>query len=178
MLLFTLFFCGFVFSKTLKFDDVSIIGNPSYRALPRPYDGFIFKRINTPYTGYIDDNIPVLNVTNFDINTNYTFYNNAVVSQPNIIFTTGENLCIYRPCRCNFRVTKLYMTSIFINNMSVVIKGYKNNKVLNTKVVNLMLSTQTEIILGWKNINNITIGCSNPEYATCAHIGYDNIEFL
>ena len=157
--------------------DPILIGSSSYMALPRPYQGFVFKRINTPYTGYINDQVPILNVSDFMINNpTYTFYQNSVISQPNVIFTTGEDLSFGKSDNKFFYLTKLYMTSIFINNMEVTIAGYRNGRIIEARTVNLIISTPLEVFLNLKNIDNVIIGCTNPEPNTCAHIAYDNIQ--
>ncbi len=157
--------------------DPILIGSSSYIALPRPYQGYIFKRINTPYTGYIDDHIPVLNVSDFMINNpTYAFYQNSVISQPNVIFTTGEEVSFVQSNNKFIYLTKLYMTSIFINNMEVTITGYRNGRIVEARTINLIVSTPSEVILNFKSIDNIIIGCTNPEPSTCAHIAYDNIQ--
>ena len=157
--------------------DSILIGSSSYIALPRPYQGYIFKRINTPYTGYIDDHVPVLNVSDFMINNpTYTFYQNSVISQPNVIFTTGEDLSFFKSYNKFFYLTKLYMTSIFINNMEVTITGYRNGRIIEARTINLIVSTPSEVILNLKNVDTVVIGCTNPEPSTCAHIAYDNIQ--
>lgn len=162
--------------ETLNFDDVIVNTSITYIALPRPYHNFVFRRINTNYTGYIDDGIPVNNITNLlSYHPDYTFYQNAYESPPNIIFTTGENLSIEKSDNSAFNIIKLYMKSIFIDNMAIILQSYKNGIVFFNKTVTVSAVSPTEIFLNWRNIDQLIIGCLNPQFETCAHVSYDDI---
>lgn len=165
-------------AELITFDDINVVGFPYYAVLPRPYKNFIFKKENSPYTGYIDDNIPVLNVTDYLFYyPSNTFYQGSDVSHPNVIFTTSENLIIEKSNGRFFDVTSLYMKSIFINNMAVSLTGYRNERLLYTTILNLTTSSSTSAVLNWNNIDFMRIGCSNPHPATCAHVAYDSFTF-
>ena len=176
VLLFAIY--GMCRGQTLKFDDV-IIANTinSFKALPRPYNDFIFRRVDS---GFPDDNIPVFNTTNYILhNPTVTFYQNTAISPPNIILTTGvnEKLSISKYTNGNFKFNKLYMTSIFFDNMGVTIDGYRNGNIINTMTTNLTVSVPLEVILNWRAIDHVIIRCSISGPASCYHIAYDNIEF-
>jgi hypothetical protein len=162
---------------TLNFDDV-FTRPDSLVALPRPYQGFICKRINTPLTGYSDDSCVVFNVTNFQItNPTYNVYDNTNVSPPNTLLTTAESLSLSYLNRGFFRPVKLTMTSIFIHNMGVSLKGFKNGRLTENLNVTLPISTPTEVNMVWGNIDNIIISCLDYSFNTCAHIVYDSFNF-
>lgn len=163
---------------TLNFDDV-ITRTDSLVALPRPYQNFVCKRINTPLTGYSDDNCVVVNVTDFQrLNQESSIYNNTNVSPPNVLLTTGEYVSFSSANRGFFRPAKLTMTSIFVHNMGVSLRGFKNGRLTESLNVTLSISTPTEISMIWGNIDNIIIGCIDVSFNTCAHIAYDNINFF
>lgn len=166
-------------NQILTFDDITIIGYPVYQPLVQPYNSYIFKRINTPYTGYIDDHLPVNNITNYKIYyPTIPFYDNAAVSLPNFIFTTGENLSITKSNNIFFDFIDLYMTSIFIDNMAVTISGYKNGRIVKVTNTNLPVSVSQKVTLNWKNLDTVVIGCTNPDPNVCAHIAYDNVQVI
>ena len=154
---------------TLGFDDVTIYPD-SYIALPRPYLNFVFKRVNTVSVGYSDDNVAVANLTAAP-----AAYQNAENSPPNVILTTGESFSLKKVDNSIFNIVKLYITSIYINNMGILIKCYKNGVYFSNVTLNIQTTYPTEINLNWKNIDEVIIGCSNPEYATCAHATHDDI---
>lgn len=162
---------------TLNFDDVQTPQN-GLIALPRPYQNFVCKRINTPMTGYTDDNCVVFNVPAFQgLNPGTNLYNNTDASPPNILLTTGEYVSFSYSNRGFFKIMKLTMTSIFIDNMGVLFRGFKNGRQTESFNVTLSISIPTETSLSWGNIDNLIIGCIDTSFNTCAHIAYDNIDF-
>ena len=161
---------------TLKFDDIYIDNSISIVELVQPYHGYVLKRINTPYTGYIDFHLPVLNVSSYELqNPSNLFFHNAPISQPNIIFTTGENLNIVKSNGKKFSFLSVCMTSIF---MPVMMTGFRNGKLVGSKTINLRIKYPLLISPNWGTVDNVTIGCTNPDPSTCAHIGYDNFVFI
>lgn len=179
MLAFLLFFTVLVLTQNqicnnkqfdnINFDDFTVLYPSNPATLPRPFHNFIFKRINTNYTGWAYDVIPIMNVTGVQ------YYQNAAQSLPNIIFTAGENLSIQRENNNSFNIVKLYMKTIFIDNMPVIIQSYKNGNLFLNQTVNLSISGPTEINLNWRNVDQIIIGCLNPQFVSCAHASYDDI---
>jgi hypothetical protein len=62
--------------------------------------------------------------------------------------------------------------------MTVSLRGFKNGKLTENLKVTLSISIPTEITMTWGNIDNIIIGCMDVSFNTCAHIAYDNINFM
>jgi hypothetical protein len=174
MLLFALiYFISIVNSCTIldmNFDDVAISSSQLYVALPRPYDNFIFKRINTAVGNWSFDNIPATNVSTG------TFAAYTATSPPNVIFTTGENLSITKSDNSGFKMLSVNMTSIYINNMGVNITGYRRNATMYSQSVSLLTSAPSYIaFVNWNNVDQVIIGCSIVSFSTCAHITYDDV---
>lgn len=160
--------CGSI--ENLNFDDIAVPSSEPFTILPRPYYNFIFKRINTPLTGYIDDHLPVFNTTGNSL------YVTSATSNPNVIVTTGENLAIITSNNANlFDFYSINMTSIFIDQMAVNLTAYHRGVTLNVTTIILTVDIPYYTVLNWKNIDQVIIGCYNYSYYTCAHIGYDNV---
>jgi len=75
--------CGGSPTKVFNFDDLDVSNTVGYITLPQPYNDFIIKRVNSPYTGYSDNHVPVLNSSN--PNNMNTYYGNSATSIPNFI---------------------------------------------------------------------------------------------
>lgn len=152
----------------ISFDDVQC--PVLYQALPRPYHGFVFRRVNT-FTGYVTDDVAMMNTT-----SGTTSYRTGASSTPNILFTTGENIVFTKVhTRSVFGVRALKLSSIYLNQMGMTIIGSRNGQTRNMYNITLPLNQLVSIELDWDNVDMITIGCSNPTYEACAHATYDDL---
>jgi len=164
--------CGKTTVTTFKFDDVTVINAESYTALPRPYNGFVFRRVNTPYVSYPDDHIPVMNVSSSVIPS---YFVNGATSPPNLLFTTGESMSIRKSNNRTFAITTLQMKSIYIGQMAIFINTSRLGVVTSSQLLNLPTSAPLLVSINQNGLDEILIGCVNPQFATCAHITFDDI---
>lgn len=165
--------CGQTPTTNFGFDDVPVSDLESYKALPRPYNGFVFRRVNTPFTSYPDDNIPVTNVSNPSVPS---FFVNGATSSPNLIFTTGESMSIRKSNNRTFAIVSLQMKSVFIDNMAVFVNTSRLGVVTSSTLVNLSINGPTLVGVNKSGLDLVLIGCVNPSLLTCAHITYDDIK--
>ncbi len=167
--------CGGSSTTVFNFDTINTNNEDGYVSLPQPYNNLIIKRINSPYTGYPDNHIPILNCSNPGIVSLGPYYVNSATSVPNVIFTTGEYLSINKVNGGTFAILSLQMKSIFIDQMEVIIKTLRLGVVTSNMTINLSATGPTLINVNQKQFDQLLIGCKNPELATCAHITYDDI---
>lgn len=165
--------CGGSPTQVFNFEDLDVSNSLGYIALPQPYNNFIIKRINSPYTGYSDNHIPVLNSSNPNIMSEY--YGNSATSPPNFILTTGEYLSISKVDGGTFAIISLQMKSIFIDQMPVVVQTLKLGVVTSSTTVTLSTSGPMLVQVDQKQFDQVLVRCVNDDFATCAHISYDDI---
>lgn len=158
----------------LKFDDIPAPqGYPG--GLPQPYNSYIFARVNTPYSSWPDNHVPVLNTSTIIQGT--TAYVNASVSHPNVLLTTGESLSLSKQVDRGTRLFTLlsfYATSVYLNNMVIFVNSFNSGVLVNTTTAVLPLKVHTQIMVNMKNIDTILIGCVNPDFNNCYPYVYDN----
>lgn len=161
-------------SQTLAFDDLTTY---AYQAMPWPYQGFLFERVNTIYTTWTDFHIPYLNTS---VSTYNATYGPALVSPPNIVFTSGESLSLrlQPPAsgkKDTFSLLSFYITSIFVDQMQVSVACLSNGIAISNQTVTLTIETATLVTVNQSQIDRVLIGCVDPSFNTCAHMGFDNI---
>lgn len=158
----------------LKFDDILVPTAEGYNGgLVQPYNGYIFQRVNTPYSSYPYNYVPVLNTSNPIVGSAYA---NVSVSKPNVLLSTGESLSIARQSGGDNRFTlvSFYSTSIYLNNMAIFINSFNNGVLVNKTTAILPLQIPTQIMVNMKNVDIVLIGCVNPDYNNCYPFVYDN----
>lgn len=168
-MLLLIYIFGYIYCiQTINFDDIDI--RTKFCTVPRPYNNFVFYKINSAITGYIDDNIRIINTKNI-----IPHFISSSTSFPNIISTTGENLSIIKVNNSNFDFVSINITSIFIDQIPINITSYKEGIKINSYSTRLAISVPEYIILNWINIDQIIIGCSEVAFNACAHLAYDDI---
>ena len=165
--------CGVTPTVNSKFDDVAVSDADVYIALPRPYNGVVYRRVNTPFTSYPDDHIPVMNVSNPSIPW---YFAAGAVSMPNLIFTTGESMSIRKSDDGTFAIISLQMKAIYIDQMAIFVNTSRLGVVISSTVLNLAYDVPTLVTINQKGIDEVLIGCVNPDFITCAHMTYDNVK--
>jgi len=159
---------------TLKFDEIQIPTAEGYNSgLQQPYNGYIFTRVNTPYSAYPYNYVPVLNTSNPVVDS---VYMNTAVSRPNVLLSTGESLSIsYQSSGSkSFSLLNFYMTSVYLNNLAIFVNTFNNGALVNRTTITLPLQVPTQIVVNAKNIDVVLIGCVNPDYNNCYPFVYDD----
>jgi hypothetical protein len=160
---------------TLKFDEIPIPTAEGYNSgLSQPYNGYIFTKVNTPYSAWPDNHVPVLNTSNPVVGPALT---NASVSNPNVLISSGESLSISRQRGGGspiFTLVSFYATSIYLNNMAIFVNSFSSGVLVNRTTAILQLRFPTQVITNMKNIDTILIGCVNPDWDNCYPFVYDN----
>jgi hypothetical protein len=161
-------------SVLLTFDDVSVLNQEGYLILAPPYHQFIIIGVATNFTPWDIKGIPVGNVTTL-INT-APAYKLAAVSWPNFIFTQAENLSFNFSDGRTFYVRQLYLTSIFLDQMNVTLRGYRSSSLIWEQLVTLPLGSPMVVNLPSQKVDYLLIGCTSLLITQCLHVAYDNIE--
>lgn len=156
----------------LDFDDIQC--NEDCRAMPRPYKDFAFKRLNSPYTGWIPGNqdwpMPMANTSLFP-----TVYQIGASSLPNILFVgSGEPVVILKttPRDTMFGMRSINMASLYLDNMNISMTGTRQGNIKYEMNISLPFRQLSTIEFDWDNINEVNIVCfgDNPR-------AYDTLTF-
>lgn len=149
----------------LDFDDLQ---TPT--VIPTPYKAFILKRQNTQTRNYGEnDKIPVMN-TSEKIN----LYRGSASSEPNVVFTTGENLLLKKEDSGLFGIRSFAITNIFLNQMLVNVDSFRKHSPRNHLTLDLKSGKRTLVTMDWNNIDMIIIGCRKHGKDTCSHLTFDD----
>ena len=148
----------------LDFDDLQ---TPT--TVPSPYKGFLLKRQNTPLVVMKNDQIPVMN-TSEKIN----LYRGSASSEPNVIYTTGENLLVQKQDKSLFGIRSFQVTNIFLNTMTINVDSFKKQSPRNHLTIVLESGKRMLVIMDWNNIDTIIIGCRKHQRDTCSHMTFDD----
>jgi len=149
-------------------------------SLPRPYNGLVFKRINTPYTNYPNDLTQVINTT-----YQPQYFPELIgtsSSPPNGIYTSGEIMTVDRPSQANsksFTLLGLKISSVFINNLQIYINttvtsAQGKQTLVSSSIITINVGSITNVLVNQTNIEGFSISCVN--YTNCAQIIYDDID--
>lgn len=149
----------------LDFDDLQ---TPA--TVPSPYKGFVVKRQNTQTRNFGEnDKIPVMN-TSEKIN----LYRGSASSEPNVVFTSGENLMLRKEDSTLFGIRSFTITNIFLNQMLVNVDSFKKQSPRNHLTLDLKSGKRTLVNMDWNNIDMIIIGCRKHGRETCSHLTFDD----
>ena len=159
----------------LNFDDIS--APYGTQSIPRPYNGLIFQRINTPYTDWPNDLAQAVNITYQS--QYFPEYTNTASSPPNGIYTAREIMSVKMATQKTFGLANFKLTSVRINNMSVFVNITKTNSagkitIVNSTVIIINVGTITTVDMNYGGVEGFTISCVNN--FNCDDIIYDDID--
>lgn len=151
----------------LNFDDLLLV-NEDFIQLVVPYKEFtLLAARSTPYM--------------LLLNTSYAgipYFSNSATTGSNIIFTDGEPLTMYYSDQTQnakaFTLLNFSLTSIFLDNMSILVDVSRNNKLVKSLPYLLRRGVPTLINVGEANIDRLFVHCLDEALPLCAHMAFDS----
>lgn len=132
--------------------------------LPVPYHNYNFtKRDQLPFS--------YISVLNTDLIDSF-YFKTIAVSPPNVMTVDKDEITItHKNKGWRFSFISVVMTNVYQQNIRMYISRGKDWPVY---PVNLQMRIPRLITLDWHNIDNITIGCVDPDSDDCGYVAYDN----
>ncbi len=142
----------------------------AYGPISEPYHNYLFTKTE------LGDTKPLMfmntsNTTNF-------YFKKAVISEPNIMITDGDTIMIrHKNPGWRFSLISIVMMSVYQLNMRMSItRSGDNGKDWEPRIVGLQMGIPRLVVLDWHNLDNVTIGCVQPDSSVeCGIVAYDNI---
>lgn len=153
----------------LNFDEISITTGGATTLLPIPYQGFSLKRQNTRLKTYQNSRLPVMNTSRA-----IEIYHGSASSEPNAIYTAGENLFLTKEGGGVFGIRSFQIATVFMDEVEVNVDSFLRETPRSHKTLVLHSGQRVVVSMDWDQIDTIVIGCRHSTKDSCSHLLFDD----
>lgn len=151
----------------LNFDEISLPG--ATQPLPIPYQGFSLKRQNTRLKSFLNPKLLVMNTSRA-----IDMYHGCASSEPNVIYTSGENLFLTKEGGGMFGVRSFQISTVFMDQVEVNVDSFQRESPRDHKTLVLHSGKRIVVTMEWDQIDTLIIGCRHSTKDSCSHLLFDD----